>query len=179
MAMGFDLDRIGEAVARRLATGSSRRSILSRMGTALVAAPAFPLLPIDRASAQDAPRELSDVQKDAQNKDDTVCNYWRYCALSGSLCTCCGGTNSKCPPGTQPSLTAWVGTCRNPADERLYIIVYRDCCGTSSCQRCRCSLHEEVTPAYRAAQNNEVIWCFGTKSMQYHCSTGALAGVAS
>jgi methylamine dehydrogenase light chain len=27
--------------------------------------------------------------------------------------------------------------------------------------------------------NNNVIWCFGTKSMEYHCSTAVLVGKAS
>ena len=175
----FDLDQVGEKLVRRLAGRTSRRSIISKLGMSLAAVPAFPLLPVSRASAQaaDAPA-LTDVQKAAQTKDDTQCNYWRYCAISGSLCSCCGGTNSLCPPGTQPSLTSWVGTCRNPDDERLYIIAYRDCCGTSGCGRCRCSIHDEAMPAYRPSGNNEIIWCFGTSSMQYHCSTGALVGLA-
>jgi methylamine dehydrogenase light chain len=176
----FDFDKIGEKFTRRLAGKASRRSIISRLGAALVAAPVFPLLPIDRASAQPVdPTKLSDFQKKAQIKDDTECNYWRYCAIDGSLCTCCGGTTSMCPPGTSPSLTSWVGTCYNPDDKRSYLIAYRDCCGTSGCGRCHCDNTEEATPAYRPQGNNEIIWCFGTSSMAYHCSTAALVGVAS
>ncbi|MDX3884330.1 MULTISPECIES: methylamine dehydrogenase (amicyanin) small subunit [Edaphosphingomonas] len=178
-----DMDGIGEKLARRLAGRTSRRSMISRVGTALVAAPLFPLLPVDRMKAHAAepaePDTRSDFQKKAQTKDDTECNYWRYCAIDGSLCTCCGGTTSMCPPGTQPSLTSWVGTCLNPDDKRLYLIAYRDCCGTSGCGRCRCDNTEEATPAYRPSGNNEIIWCFGTSSMAYHCSTAALVGVAS
>lgn len=188
------IDSISERIARRLAGGTSRRTILSRLGLAMVAAPAFPLLPVERgkanaqtltaagqpASGQAAPgADLTDFQKKAQTKDDTECNYWRYCAIDGSLCTCCGGGVHTCPPGTQPSLTSWVGTCYNPDDKRSYLIAYRDCCGTSGCGQCRCDNTEEASPAYRPQGNNEIIWCFGTSNMAYHCSTAALVGAAS
>ncbi|MBZ6379618.1 methylamine dehydrogenase (amicyanin) light chain [Pacificimonas flava] len=177
------LDRASERLTRGLASNTSRRSLLSRLGLALAAAPAFPLLPIDRKAHAQTPSQpseevLDEFMKNAQTEDDTQCNYWRYCAIDGSLCTCCGGTSSQCPPGTQPSLTSWVGTCRNPDDGRSYLIAYRDCCGTSGCGRCGCDNTIEATPAYRPHGNNEIIWCFGTDSMQYHCSTGALVGVA-
>jgi hypothetical protein len=25
-------------------------------------------------------------------------DYWKYCAIDGWLCRCCGGTSSICPP---------------------------------------------------------------------------------
>lgn len=173
-------DATAEAFVRRLAGGTSRRSLLSRIGLAMVAAPVFPLLPVSRAKASEAvdPKALTDFQKNAQTTDDTQCNYWRYCAIDGSLCTCCGGGVHTCPPGTQPSLTSWVGTCFNPEDKRSYLIAYRDCCGTNACGQCRCDNTEEAMPAYRPSGNNEIIWCFGTSSMSYHCSTAALVGVA-
>jgi methylamine dehydrogenase light chain len=178
--MAMRIDNLSEKFARRLAGGTSRRSVLSKLGLALVAAPAFPLLPIDRAKAQTAPNpDLTEFQKKAQTKDDTQCNYWRYCAIDGALCTCCGGGVHTCPAGTQPSLTSWVGTCYNPDDKRSYLIAYRDCCGTSGCGQCRCDNTEEAMPTYRPQGNNEIIWCFGTSSMAYHCSTAALVGVAS
>lgn len=173
----FDLDHFGEKMARRLAGGTSRRSMLARVGLALAAAPVFPLLPNERKAQAAEP--LSDFQKKAQTKDDTECNYWRYCAIDGSLCTCCGGGVHTCPAGTTPSLTSWVGTCYNPDDKRSYLIAYHDCCGTSACGQCRCDNTEEAMPAYRPQGNNEIIWCFGTNSMAYHCSTAALVGVAS
>lgn len=187
---GPRLDRLGERLVRRIASGTSRRSLLSRLGLILVAAPAFPLLPVERgARAQGTPppgtppgtpgADLTDFQKKAQTTDDTECNYWRYCAIDGSLCTCCGGGVHTCPPGTQASLTSWVGTCYNPDDKRSYLIAYRDCCGTASCGQCGCDNTEEATPAYRPQNNNEIIWCFGTSNMAYHCSTAALVGAAS
>jgi len=172
----FEFDKFGDRFTRGIAHRTSRRSLLARLGMAMVAAPVFPLLPNER-KAQAA--ELTEFQKKAQTKDDKECNYWRYCAIDGSLCTCCGGGVHTCPPGTSPSLTSWVGTCYNPDDKRSYLIAYHDCCGSSSCGQCRCDNTEAAMPTYRPQGNNEIIWCFGTSSMQYHCSTAALVGVAT
>lgn len=172
----FEFDKFGDRFTRGIASRTSRRSMLARLGVVMVAAPVFPLLPNER-KAQAA--ELTEFQKKAQTKDDKECNYWRYCAIDGSLCTCCGGGVHTCPPGTSPSLTSWVGTCYNPDDKRSYLIAYHDCCGSSSCGQCRCDNTEAAMPTYRPQGNNEIIWCFGTSSMQYHCSTAALVGVAT
>ena len=80
------LDKIGERAIRRLARQTSRRSFLSRLGAVVVAAPLFPLLPVQRAAAQKAPKP-SDFGSMAQAKDPEKCNYWRYCAIDGFLCT--------------------------------------------------------------------------------------------
>lgn len=172
----FEFDKFGDRFTRGVANRTSRRSLLARLGAVVVAAPVFPLLPNER-KAQAA--ELTEFQKKAQTKDDKECNYWRYCAIDGSLCTCCGGGVHTCPPGTSPSLTSWVGTCYNPDDKRSYLIAYHDCCGSSACGQCRCDNTEAAMPTYRPQGNNEIIWCFGTSSMQYHCSTAALVGVAT
>ena len=59
-------DGIGERIARRLARGSSRRSLLAKLGAAVVAAPLFPLLPVARAAAPTGP--LTDFERNAQSK---------------------------------------------------------------------------------------------------------------
>jgi methylamine dehydrogenase light chain len=171
------LDKLGERVTRHLAGRTSRRGFLSRLGALAVAAPAFPLLPVHRANAQKAPIP-SDFAGTAQAKDPEKCNYWRYCAIDGFLCTCCGGGVHTCPPGSQAAPTSWIGTCVNPEDSRTYLISYRDCCGVGPCGQCMCRTTERETPIYRPQQNNDIIWCFGTSSMQYHCSTAALVGLA-
>jgi methylamine dehydrogenase light chain len=175
----FDIDKVSEKAVRYLAEQTSRRSFLSRFGAALVAAPVFPLLPVQRARAQAKPQgEPSDFARLAQTTDDTQCYYWRYCAIDVWLCTCCGGGVHTCPAGSQPSPTSWVGTCLNPDDGRSYLIAYRDCCGVGGCGQCFCNGNDRETPVYRPQGNNEIIWCFGTSSMEYHCSTAAMVGLA-
>ncbi len=159
-----------ELSARRLARGTSRRSFLSRVGMALVGVASLPLLPIARAVGQ---------ERSGDPGDDTGCDYWRYCAIDGFLCTCCGGTRSSCPPGTEMSPITWVGTCRNPADGRDYIISYNDCCGKSFCGRCLCNRNEGDKPIYVQPRSNDINWCSGASTTAYHCSTAIVLGVAS
>ena len=47
----FDIDGLGEKLLRKFAGNSSRRSFLTKLGATIVAAPAFPLLPVSRANA--------------------------------------------------------------------------------------------------------------------------------
>lgn len=178
-------DKLVERLTRGMAQRTSRRDLLTRMGAALVAAPFFPLLPVARdarAAAAPATREpLSDFERNAQSKDPNRCDYWRHCAIDGALCGCCGGGLHTCPPGSEPSPTAWVGTCRNPDDGRSYLIAYRDCCGKSLCasgKDCMCDGTDREMPVYRPQGDNDIIWCFGKSSMTYHCSTAALIGEA-
>ncbi|MBO6555806.1 MAG: hypothetical protein JJ934_04745 [Pseudomonadales bacterium] len=109
--------------------------------------------------------------------DPQSCDYWRYCAIDGFLCSCCGGTASTCPPGSEPSPVTWVGTCENPADGKRYIISYNDCCGKGGCGRCFCNRNEGDKPAYYPPKNNDINWCVGTKTNAYHCSTAVVVGV--
>jgi methylamine dehydrogenase light chain len=169
------IDALSESFTRKIAGHSSRRSLLARLGAVLVGAPVIPLLPVARAQA--AP--LSDFARSAQTKDDAKCDYWRYCAIDGLLCTGCGGGVHSCPPGTQASPTSWVGTCMNPDDGKSYLIAYRDCCGRAVCKtEAFCDGAEREMPVYRPQGDNEIIWCFGLSTMAYHCSTAAYVGPA-
>jgi methylamine dehydrogenase light chain len=92
---GIIIDRIGEKLVRLLAGHTSRRGILSRLGLALAAAPVFPVLPISRAKAQGksdrGEKARTHFTMNSRTKDDTKCDYWRYCGVDGNLCACCGG----------------------------------------------------------------------------------------
>ncbi|HEX7792199.1 MAG TPA: methylamine dehydrogenase light chain, partial [Afipia sp.] len=161
-------------------------SFLSRFGSVLVAAPVFPLLPVSRAAAQtsaQAPAPSVDQRtafgRSAQTKDDTQCDYWRYCAIDGALCSCCGGGVHTCPPGTEPSPTSWVGSCINPDNGKAFLVSYHDCCGTVACNQCNCASSDRETQSYRPQTNDDIVWCFGLEGMQYHCSTAVLVGEAS
>ena len=163
------LDRLWRALdgqvakqTRHIARRVSRRDFIGKLATALVGAGALPLLPVARplAAAPEVP-ELGDPQS---------CDYWRYCAFGGHLCSCCGGSATQCPPGSELSPITWVGTCRNPANGTHYLISYNDCCGKSACGRCYCHRTEGDKPIYYPSKSNNILWCFGTESHSYHCT---------
>lgn len=168
------LDRLIEKSSRELARRASRRGFLVRLGQALTGAALVPLLPVDRSH-----RALgAEASPAAAAKDDPQsCEYWKYCAVDGFLCACCGGSSHSCPPGTAPSPITWIGTCRNPNDGRDYIVSYNDCCGKPSCGSCSCNRNENEKPMYRASRNNDLDWCMANKDANYHCSVSVVLGV--
>jgi methylamine dehydrogenase light chain len=171
------LDRRIEAWTRALARRSSRRSFLARLARVLLGAAALPLLPVARGAAQgpdDAGPDDAGVEGPAG--DPRRCEYWRYCSIDGFLSACCGGTQASCPPGTAMSLVTWIGTCRNPADGRDYVISYNDCCGQSFCGRCACNRNEGDKPVYMPSRSNEINWCMGTESAAYHSTVAIVLG---
>lgn len=174
MSEGRRLDGWLEAASRRLARTTSRRGFLGRVGTALVGAAAFPLLPVARAAAQDSKRPAA-----PESGDPASCDYWRYCAIDGFLSSCCGGTHTSCPPGTQMSTVTWIGTCRNPVDGQDYLISYNDCCGNSYCGRCFCNRNEDDRPVYQPGKSNDINWCMGTPATSYNSTVALVLGVAT
>ena len=163
------LDRLFEHSSRSLARHTSRRSLLAALGKILTGAALIPLLPVDRSS-----RALAATASD----DPMACEYWKYCAIDGFLCSCCGGSANSCPPGTTPSPITWIGTCHNPADGRDYIVSYNDCCGKTSCGNCECNRNEREKPMYRPSRNNDLNWCMANADSNYHCSVSVILGVA-
>ena len=174
------LDGLFEAVARRLARTTSRRGFLGRIGTALLGAAAYPLLPVSRASAQGAGAGGPDESKlSGAAGDPTSCDYWRYCSIDGFLSACCGGTHRSCPPGTEMSRVTWIGTCRHPIDGKDYIVSYNDCCGNSFCGRCLCNRNEGDRPVYLSGKANDINWCMGTSTAAYNSTVAIVLGVAT
>jgi methylamine dehydrogenase light chain len=167
------LDRYIANATRRIARRSSRRTFLARLGATLAGGAALPLLPVARAhAAQGSPQPQ-------EQGDPTQCDYWRYCAIDGYLCSCCGGSVRSCPAGTEPSPVTWIGTCRNPVDGKDYIISYNDCCGKSGCGRCLCNRNEGDRPVYIPSKSNDINWCHGTTNNIYHCSTAVVLELAN
>lgn len=170
------LDSITESSARDLVRRSARRSFLGRIGAALVGTAAIPLLPVARGAEPATPAAGA---KTADPGDPATCEYWRYCAIDGFLCSCCGGSQQQCPPGTEPSPVTWIGTCRNPGDGQDYIVSYNDCCGRGSCGRCFCNRNEGDMPLYMPFQSNDYNWCVGSAAgMPYNCSVSRIVGLA-
>lgn len=165
------LDRFTENRVRRTAQLTSRRSVLAKLGTVLVGGAVLPMLPFDRSGGK--AHAATPPAEDPQH-----CEYWRNCALDGFLCTCCGGTITACPPGTEASKVTWVGTCRNPKDGKDYLVSYNDCCGKTPCGRCLCNFNERERPAYRMGVHNDINWCMANANKGYHCTVSVVVGLA-
>ena len=166
------LDRLFEKSSRHLARRTSHRSLLGTLGGLLTGAAVLPLLPIDRGS-----RAYAGEAKPGADSPES-CQYWKYCAIDGYLCSCCGGSSTACPPGTAPSPISWVGTCHNPDDGRDYMVSYNDCCGKTTCGTCDCTRAENEKPMYRPSRNNDLNWCMANADANYHCTVSVILGVA-
>lgn len=165
-----------ERVARDMARRISRRGFIGNVGTWFFAAAALPHLPVARG---EAPSRMPGSGQASDPGDPQTCEYWRHCAIDGFLCSCCGGSVHRCPPGTEPSAVTWIGTCHNPGDGHDYIVSYNDCCGKSECGRCLCNRNEGDKPLYVPFRANDYNWCAGsTVGISYHCSTARIVGVA-
>jgi methylamine dehydrogenase light chain len=164
------IDSYTENGARLMAQRTGRRSVLSWIGTAAIGGALLPILPFARAGG---------TAHAAGDKTDTECEYWRYCALDGFLCSCCGGSVSQCPPGAAVSQITWVGTCQNPGDGKEYLISYNDCCGKASCGRCQCNYNLRERPGYRMGVHNDINWCMANDSSSYHCTVAAVVGLGA
>ena len=98
------LDKLMERSSRKVAQNTSRRHLLTNISKLMVGAAVVPLLPVARASEvvggyPGVGKQVSGL--DGDPGDPTSCDYWRYCAIDGFLCSCCGGTASSCPPGNR------------------------------------------------------------------------------
>ena len=178
-ALSRRLDAWVESGSRGIAQRvSSRRGFLASLGGVLFGAATTPLLPVARGADASRASGPDESKLHGAAADPKNCDYWRYCAIDGFLCTCCGGTTTACPPGTELSRITWIGTCRNPADGQDYVVSYNDCCGSTLCMRCQCLRTEGEKPPYVLWKNNSLLWCFGTKSRAVHCSVSVVLGTA-
>jgi methylamine dehydrogenase light chain len=165
--INFWIDKKADHGSRQLARLTSRRSFLGKLSLSVLGMSSLPLLPVARSLAAEGLEEEGDPKS---------CDYWRYCAIGGTLCACCGGSATSCPPGTELSLVTWIGTCRNPIDDKDYLISYNDCCGKTVCNRCNCHNTEREKPHYYQSKSSNILWCFGTESQAYHCTIALVKG---
>lgn len=165
-------DARAEAWVRGAARRYSRRSFIGKAGLALVGSTLLPVLPFDQGGRAEAAEG-----EDSDPNDPMSCDYWRYCAIDGNLCNDCGGTITSCPPGAEVSKVSWVGTCRNPNDDRDYLVAYNDCCGKAMCTGAECVNSERERPGYQMGLHNDINWCMANTSMGYHCTVAVLVGV--
>ena len=177
------IDKHTERSVRRVAHQHGRRSLITRLGVALVGGAVLPMLPFDRSGQFGLAHAAGGggggkANKLAAANDPMKCEYWRYCAFDGFLCTCCGGTLTACPAGTEASKASWVGTCQNPNDGRQYLVSYNDCCGKGSCGECLCNNNERERPGYRLNVHNDINWCMSGSNNMFHCTTSVIVGTA-
>jgi methylamine dehydrogenase light chain len=169
-------DKLAESHSRNLAQKISRRHALNRLSRVLVgAAFTLPVLPFDRSTALAAGHAPG---KGGATDDVSACEYWRYCAIDGFLCSCCGGSLTQCPPGTDASKVSWIGTCHNPKDGKDYLVSYNDCCGKASCGKCMCNTNLRERPGYNLGLHNDVNWCMSNDNSMFHCTTASVVGLA-
>ena len=168
------MDRSMESRIRSAAQTHGRRSFLRRLGTVIVGGTLLPMLPFDRSIG-------AGVVPAASVNDESTCEYWAYCSLNGVRCAACGGSATQCPPGSQPSVVAWVGTCTNPADKKAYLVSYNDCCGKVDCavaEDAFCGRHEGERPGYRIGAYNDANWCMANTNVNASCTVGVIVGIA-
>ena len=168
------LDKRAEATARKSAQQFGRRSFLAKAGVFMAGAAVVPLLPFDRSTGL---AMASGMGGDVNDEFD--CQYWRHCALDGSLCSTSGGTMTTCPPGSEASKVAWVGTCRNPNDGKDYLVSYNDCCGRAQVESAKhCFRSDRERPGYRMGLHNDINWCMANTNKGYHCTVSMVVGIA-
>lgn len=174
-------DDVFEAVSRRVAQRTSRRSFLGKVGAAATGGVLLPLLPMDRRGGAKKAQATGLGGWHPQTTDPGSCDYWRHCSLDGYLCLCAGGGLLQCPPGTGLSPSSWVSSCYNPDDGQSYLIAYRDCCGKNIARRCGCFNTVGELPLYRPEFSNDIIWCFGAEGepTTYHCTISPIVGRAA
>lgn len=172
-------DQLAEDALRGLAKRTSRRGFLSRLAAGILGGAAIPLLPVARRAA--AAREPAPGEPDPSTDegDPTNCAYWRHCAIDGFLAACCGGSHISCPPGTEMSPITWLGTCRNPADGKDYVVSYNDCCGKGHCGNCFCRRDEGEKPVYYTHKSNAINWCMGRVGVAYNSTVAVVVGMSS
>ena len=166
------LETAVEQAARRSARVAGRRDALKKVGGIFMGGAVASSLPFDRSFGA-PPEEINGID------DDTACNYWRYCAMDGLLCTTTGGTKTACPVGSEASQVAWVGTCHNPIDEREYFVSYYDCCGKTPYRAGQFCLNSEgERPQYRMGLSNAINWCMANENSGYHYTVAIVVGEA-
>jgi methylamine dehydrogenase light chain len=127
------LDDFFERKTREVAQLTSRRTALLKVGKLLSGARLLlPILPCDRQPQAAPSGHGGDLPVGPHGSgggspdNETTCACWRYCALDGFLCTCCGGLTTEGPAGTEVPKVTWDGNCQDPNDSQAYLISYND-----------------------------------------------------
>ena len=111
--------------------------------------------------------------------DPTSCDYWRHCAIDGFLCSCCGGSATHCPPGTEVVARHLDRHLPQPGRRQGLPDLLQRLLRARVCGRCPCNRNEGERPEYHWYRNNDINWCAGASIQVYHCSIAIVLGRAS
>jgi len=96
------------------------------------------------------------------------CNDWIRCGMGGCLCSCRGGSDSRCPDGTVPGTEAWYACCYDRARNKVWYVRYTDCCANTPPPSCPSNCYCD-----NAAQPS---WC-GTAGKYVVCTRAVIIDV--
>jgi len=96
------------------------------------------------------------------------CSDWFRCGMAGCLCSCRGGSDSRCPPGTVNGTSAWYACCYDRARNKVFFVRYTDCCSNTQPPACPsgCFCSQSAQPS----------WC-GSAGTYVVCTRAVLVGV--
>ncbi len=96
------------------------------------------------------------------------CQDWFRCNQWGCLCSCRGGSDYSCPPGTTNSTQSWYACCYDPGRQRAFIVRYIDCCQSTQPPAC-------PSGCFCARGQAQPNWCGGGRYVV--CTRAVLVGV--
>lgn len=147
-------DRLGEYLGKAMNEQTSRRSMLGKLGSVVLAALGFSVfgaLPVVK----------SDVAE-ATHYPSSNCSNGSLCGIGGQPCESCHNIKANsCPYSLQNSWTS----CCNVGGLQFRYMTYRDCCSTSSTAAC--------TSGTWCSNASQPSWCYS--GYRYIC-TVVIAG---
>jgi len=180
-------DRLTEQVLRGFASRTSRRSVFSLLGGMLAGAASLPLLPVAKgADGPPAnPNDPNSGEPAAQLSGNPQDPAIGPSATTGAIAP---STARFAPATAAPSPAARPAPrCRRSPGSALAAIPpisattssrTTTVAAASRGAACACQNNNGDRPVVRPQTNNEVTWCFGTKSQSYTCTVALILGVA-
>jgi methylamine dehydrogenase light chain len=163
------IDRVLEGASRRIATGSTRRSLLARLSTLLLGAVGVKVV----AAAPFKPHLYEAAINESLAQDP--CSAWEYCGIHGYPCSLCNPNDGDetCPAGTTMGTGYWAACCADTASYS-WTLWYYDCCATPAAVTCP----PNICKGSKDCDQANLAWCPGFQN--YNCTiyfnTGTFCG---
>jgi methylamine dehydrogenase light chain len=181
------LDRLAEKMLRGFASRTSRRNVFSILGGLLAGAAALPLLPVakggeaegadpsDPNSGAEAAQVLRQSAGSGRSHQVRLLALLRDRRIAVLVLRRHRHLVSARYGDVAHHLDRHLPQSRGSA--QLHHLVQR-LLRRSRWGRCACQNNQGDRPIVRPQTNNEVTWCFGTKSQSYTCTVALILGVA-